>query len=267
MPYLYPDSTTSPDGKATALRPLAGVARAATLLDLLAAAPDGLGTNELARQLGVNPSNASRLLGTLRAAGLVDRAIDDGPWRLGLHLVALADRALAALDVRELARPAMRRLAAETGETVTLSVSAGGESVTVEFVPGAGSVVSVAQLGRPSVAHATATGKVMLAFGDVPLPEAELERYTERTIVERKQLAAEVKLVRSEGHAQAIGEREPDLAGLAVPIIGGGKRLIAILGLQGPESRLTEKRRTAVIPALLAAAAEVAATLGAAPRG
>jgi len=267
LPYLYPDSTTSTDGKATSLRPLAGVARAATLLDLLAAAPDGLGTNELARQLGVNPSNASRLLGTLRAAGLVDRAVDDGPWRLGLHLVALADRALAALDVRELARPAMRRLAAETGETVTLSVSAGGESVTVEFVPGAGSVVSVAQLGRPSVAHATATGKVMLAFGDVPLPEAdELERYTERTIVERKQLAAEVKLVRSEGHAQAIGEREPDLAGLAVPIIGGGKRLIAILGLQGPESRLTEKRRIAVIPALLVAAAEVAATLGAAPR-
>ena len=184
-----------------------------------------------------------------------------------MHLVALADRALAALDVRELARPAMRRLAAETGETVTLSVSAGGESVTVEFVPGAGSVVSVAQLGRPSVAHATATGKVMLAFGDVPLPAAELERYTERTIVDRKQLAAEVKLVRSEGHAQAIGEREPDLAGLAVPIIGGGKRLIAILGLQGPESRLTEKRRTAVIPALLVAAAEVAATLGAAPGG
>ncbi len=248
------------------MRPVAAVARAATLLDLLAASPEGLGTNELARQLGVNPSNASRLLGTLRAAGLVDRTAADGPWRLGLHLVALADHALSALDVRELARPAMRRLAAETGETVTLSVSAGAESVTVEFVPGAGSIVSVAQLGRPSVAHATATGKVMLAFGEAPLPEGELEVYTERTITERKALAAVVKAAREDGYAEAVGEREDDLVALAVPIIGAAGRLVAILGLQGPESRLTEKRRSAVTPALLEAAADVATVLGGAPR-
>ncbi len=263
---MSPDSTSQSDEKSTALRPVAAVARAATLLNLLAVAPDGLGTNELARQLGVNPSNASRLLGTLRAAGLVDRAAADGPWRLGLHLVALADRALSALDVRELARPAMRRLAAETGETVTLSVSAGTESVTVEFVPGAGSVVSVAQLGRPSVAHATATGKVMLAFGDVPLPGGELARYTEQTVTDRKQLAAQVKKAKADGYAEAVGEREDDLAALAVPITGAGGRLIAILGLQGPQSRLTEKRRAAVVPALLQAAAEVAAALGGTPR-
>ena len=266
MPNLFPDSTSQSDGKPAALRPVAAVARAATLLDLLAGAPDGLGTNELARQLDVNPSNASRLLATLRAAGLVDRAAGEGPWRLGLHLVALADHALSALDVRELARPAMRHLAAETGETVTLSVAAGSESVTVEFVPGAGSVVSVAQLGRPSVAHATATGKVMLAFGDVPLPQGELEIYTERTITERKHLASVVKATRAGGYAEAVGEREEDLAALAVPIIGAGSRLIAILGLQGPESRLTEKRRAAVIPALVEAAADVATALGAAPR-
>jgi IclR family acetate operon transcriptional repressor len=160
----------------------------------------------------------------------------------------------------------MRQLAAETGETVTLSVSAGAESVTVEFVPGAGSVVSVAQLGRPSVAHATATGKVMLAFGDAPLPEGELEIYTERTITRSKELAAVIKEARRLGYAEAIGEREDDLAALAVPIIGAGSRLIAILGLQGPESRLTEKRRAAVIPALIEAAADVATALGAAPR-
>ncbi|CAB5032380.1 unannotated protein [freshwater metagenome] len=266
MPNLFPDSTSQSDGKSTALRPVAAVARAATLLDLLAVAPDGLGTNELARQLGVNPSNASRLLGTLRAAGLVDRGVGDGPWRLGLHLVALADHALSALDVRELARPAMRQLATETGETVTLSVAAGGESVTVEFVPGVGSVVSVAQLGRPSVAHATATGKVMLAFGGVPLPQGELEIFTERTITQRKALAAEVKSARSRGYAEAVGEREEDLVALAVPIVGAGSRLIAILGLQGPESRLTEKRRASVVPALLEAAADVATALGAAPR-
>ncbi len=236
------------------------------LLDRLAAAPDGLGTNEIARQISVNPSNASRLLGTLQAAGLVDRAGSDGRWRLGLHLVVLADHALAALDVRELARPAMRLLAAETGETVTLSVPSGGESVTVEFVAGAGSVVSVAQLGRPSVAHATATGKVMLAFGDVPLPGGELEPYTAQTITDRKQLAAEVKRAKAAGYGEAVAEREVDLVALAVPIIGAGKRLIAILGLQAPASRLDQARRAELVPALRLAADQVVAALGGAPR-
>jgi IclR family acetate operon transcriptional repressor len=126
--------------------------------------------------------------------------------------------------------------------------------------------VSVAQLGRPSVAHATATGKVMLAFGDVPLPQGELAIYTERTITERRELAAVVKAARDGGYAEAVGEREDDLAALAVPIISAGGRLIAILGLQGPESRLTAKRRVAVIPALVEAAADVATALGGAPR-
>ena len=53
---------------------------------------------------------------------------------------------------------------------------------------------------------------------------------------------------------------------LTVPIVGAGSRLIAILGLQGPESRLTEKRRAAVTPALLEAAADVATALGGGPR-
>ena len=47
------------------------------------------------------------------------------------------------------------------------------------------SVQSVAQLGRPSVGHATAAGKVMLAFGDVELPEEPLEAFTPRTIATR----------------------------------------------------------------------------------
>jgi DNA-binding IclR family transcriptional regulator len=238
-------------------RTVGSVARALALLDALAEGPAGV--NALARRIGVNPSSASRLLATLERGGLVERD-PGGPYRLGLHLVALADRVLARLDVRELARPHLRALAETTGETATLSVPSGGEAVTVDFVPGASSVVSMARVGRPSVGHATAVGKVALAFGGAePGP---LDAYTERTITDPARLAAELERVRERGWAAAEGEREPDLHALAAPVLGRGGALEALLGLQGPAARLTAERRRSVLPRLLDAAGAVSRALG-----
>src|SRR5829696_989500 len=96
--------------------------------------PVGSGVNALARRIEVNPSSASRLLATLERGGLVERE-PGGPYRLGLHLVALADRVLARIDVRDVARPQLRALVERTGETATLSVPGGDEAITVDFVP------------------------------------------------------------------------------------------------------------------------------------
>ena len=242
------------------------MARALALLDELGAAPDGLGVNELARRIGVNASTASRLLATLEAGRIVERA-PGGPYRLGLRLVALADGVLARLDVRELARPRLRALVEATGETATLSVPGASEAVTVDFVAAESSVVSVARLGRPSVGHATAAGKVVLAFGAAPAgPPPELTRLTDRTITDPRALAEEVDRVRAPGWAEAAGEREPDLNARAAPVFGRSGELAAVLGLQGPAARLTEERRAEVLPALLDAAAQLQAALGGAAR-
>ena len=181
-------------------RPVGSVARALALLDELAASDTDLGVSELARRIGVNASTASRLLATLERDGYVARD-PRGPYRLGLKLVALADRALARLDIRELARPSLEELVAVTGETATLSVPGEHAAVTVDFVPSASSVSSVARLGRPSIAHATAAGKVMLAFalplGEDPVAGAgELVRYTDRTITDPAALGRELHAVR-----------------------------------------------------------------------
>jgi DNA-binding IclR family transcriptional regulator len=238
-------------------RTVGSVARALALLDALAEGPAGV--NALARRIGVNPSSASRLLATLERGGLVDRE-PGGPYRLGLHLVTLADRALARLDVRDLARPLLRSLVEQTGETATLSVPAAEHAITVDFVPAEASVISMARVGRPSIGHATAAGKVMLAFGGSQ-PGA-LDAYTERTITSSERLAAELDVVRRQGWAEAEGEREPDLNALAAPVVGRGGALVAILGLQGPGGRLTAERRRAVLPALLDAAARASRALG-----
>jgi IclR family acetate operon transcriptional repressor len=243
---------------------VASVARALALLDEVARSDDGLGVNELARRIGVNPSTASRLLGTLEDGGFVERS-PDGPYRLGLKLVTLSDRVLGQLDVRDRARPWLTWLVEETGETATLSVPGEGEAITVDFVPSSSSVVSMARVGRPSVAHATAVGKVMLAFGSAGArdgADGELVAYTDRTITDRLALAAELETVRTSGIAEAVGEREPDLNAMAAPVIGRRGEFVAILGLQGPAARLPASTRRALHAPLRRAASELGRSLG-----
>jgi len=243
---------------------VASVTRALALLDEVARSEDGLGVNELARRIGVNASTASRLLGTLEDAGFVERSAD-GPYRLGLKLLALSDRVLGQLDVRDRARPWLTWLVEETGETATLSVPGGGQAITVDFVPSSSSVVSMARVGRPSVAHATAAGKVMLAFGSAVLDvdaQGQLTAFTERTITDPGELAAELEAVRASGIAEAVGEREPDLNALAVPVMGRRDELVAILGLQGPAARLPASTRRALRGPLRRAASELGRSLG-----
>jgi DNA-binding IclR family transcriptional regulator len=244
-----------------ATRPVAAVQRAASVLDLLAANGE-LGTNEVARRTALHPSSVSRLLATLVDAGLVEHVPDSGRYRLGLRLVELGNAVLARLDLREIARPHLRALVDETGETATLSAPGEPDAITVDFVQSASSVQSVARVGRPSVAHATATGKVALAFGEVELPAEPLQAFTDRTIVDRTVLAHEVERVRAQGWAQAVGEREEGLNALAAPVRGSRGELAAVLGVQGPGSRFGPDSMARALETLLARAAAVSNALG-----
>jgi IclR family acetate operon transcriptional repressor len=245
-----------------ASRTVAAVERAVAVLDALANGTGELGTNELARRTGLHPSSVSRLLATLAAAGLVEHVAETGRYRLGMRLLHLGNAVLARLDLREVARPHLHALAEETGETATLSAPGDPDAVTVDFVQSRASVQSVARLGRPSVAHATATGKVALAFGRVELPPGPLQAYTARTVVDRDALAAEVALVRGRGWASAAGEREEDLNALAAPVRGRDGELAAVLGLQGPSSRFGEEAMERAVAPLVARAAAVSDALG-----
>src|SRR5213082_1412210 len=153
-----------------ALRLVGAVQRAFNVLDVLAEADTELGTNEIARRTGINASSVSRLLATLVAGGLVEHLPESGRYRLGLRLLQLGNAVLARLDLREIARPHLQALVDETGETATLSAPGERDAVTVDFAQSASSVQSVAHVGRPSIGHATATGKVLLAFGEAGVP-------------------------------------------------------------------------------------------------
>ncbi len=232
-----------------------------TILDALAEGGE-LGTNELARRIGATPSTVSRQLGTLVASGLVEHVPATGRYRLGIRVVRLANAVLAGLDVRAVARPHLEELVRTTGETATLSVPGEEDAVTVDFVPSAHYVRHVTQLGRPSVAHATSAGKVMLAFTDRSVPRPPLPAFTPRTITDPAALAREIERVRRQGYAAAIEEREPGLAAVAAPVFGSVGELAGIVALQGPTARFGRTQIRAAVPLLLDRTAAISAALG-----
>jgi IclR family acetate operon transcriptional repressor len=252
---------TMPRTGQPAIRHVAAVQRAVAVLDALADGTAELGTNEIARRTGINASTVSRLLATLADAGLVEHVAGTGRYRLGMRLLQLGNAVLARIDLREVARPHLAALVEATGETATLSAPGEHEAVTVDFVQSASFVQSVAQVGRPSAAHATAVGKVFLAHGG-RLRDGELEAFTARTITNRAHLAAELERVRVRGYAQAVGEREEALNAIAAPVLDVRGALAAILGVQGPSSRFDEARMRAALEPLLEHSTTVSAALG-----
>ena len=242
-----------------ASRPVAAVGRAVAVLEALADADGDLGTNEIARRTGINPSTVSRLLATLGGAGLVAHSAETGRYRLGLRMLHYGNAVLSRLDLREIARGHLRTLTTAIGETATLSVAGGGTALTVDFVQSPASVQSVATLGRPSVAHATAVGKVLLAFTD-QRPDTSLTAFTEATITDPDRLREEVERTWERGWAEATGEREQDLHAVAVPVCNADGALLAILGVQGPSWRFGPDERRVAIEHLQRAAGQIGAT-------
>jgi DNA-binding IclR family transcriptional regulator len=245
-------------------RDVEATVRAVAILGALA---DGgeQGTTGLARRTGISASTVSRQLGTLVRVGLVEHAADTGRYRLGVGVLRLASAVLGRLDVRDVARPHLEQLVDEVGETATLSIPGDRDAITVDFVPTDRYLQGVTRLGRPSVGHASSAGKVLLAFGGVPLPRGRLRRYAPRTITDPARLAKEIETVRTQGWAMAIEEREPGLSAIAAPVWGPGGTLVAIVALQGPSSRFDRAAIERARPLLLTCAATISAAVGGVP--
>lgn len=241
-------------------RRIESVERAASVLSTLAEARSELGTNEIARRIEASMSTVSRVLSTLDSVGLVVHSPDTGRYRLGVRLLQLANAARESLDIRSLARPHVERINQLTGETATLSIPGDQEAITVDFVQSELSVRSVAAVGRPSAAHATAVGKVFLAHGG-ELPRQPLHQYTSWTTTEPEAVRADADLARRRGWAASVQEREDDLNAVAVPVGRVGGPLVAIIGVQGPAGRFTGSAMHAATQTLLDQAAQLSVSL------
>jgi DNA-binding IclR family transcriptional regulator len=146
------------------------------------------GVTEVARELDIHKSTAYRLLTTLRDRGLVEQDAATEKYRLGFGLVLLARAVRADLDILRCARPVCERLSERTRETVTIAVLEGDDAVVIHQSISRASALGVDWTGRHTPLHATAAGKIFLAYMPedqlLRILEGPLERFTDNTIVD-----------------------------------------------------------------------------------
>jgi IclR family acetate operon transcriptional repressor len=245
------------------------VLRAVRLLKAIGAQPGEPTLADLVQAVGLNKTTAYRLLTALEAEGLVERGDGDG-YRLGPELVALGGRALGAPDLREAAREELVALAKNTRETAHLEVRVGGETLILDEVMGSHRMGTTPSVGTRWPAHATSTGKVLLAALSASDLEAlltsALPALTPRTITDKAALRRELLRVRERGYATGIEELEPGFMAVAVPVHTRDGQVVASVGIGGPRVRLDPERLAAIAKTLPSHAARISARLGAARR-
>lgn len=244
--------------------PVQSVDRAVTILELLAH-QGVLGVTQLAQELNVHKSTASRLVAALERRGLVEQVEDRGKYRLGSGILRLAGATNARLDLVKEARPVCRRLAASTGETINLAVLTSNAALYIDQTVGPTATPSYNWVGQHIPLHATSNGKVLLSEVSVTELGAftrELPAYTPHTITSRDELSAELALVRDRGYAVAVDELEAGLSAVAAPVRNQHGEVVASLSVSGPTFRMTEARMAQLVPQLQHSAEEVSARLG-----
>lgn len=243
------------------------VDRAIAILYLLAErGREGAGVTDVATELGVHKSTAFRLIEALENGDLVEQLEERGKYHLGRGIVRLAGATTSQLELPIESRPVCRRLAAELGETVNLAIADSGEATNILQEYGSSAITGRNWIGRPTPLHATASGKVLLAWAEpdeaAKALAGELTEYTELTITDPAVLEAELGKIREQGWASTTEEFEVGLNAIAAPIRGASGDVVAAVGVSAPSYRLPVESFADVAAQLAVGADEISSRLG-----
>jgi len=203
---------------------------------------------DLSEDLDLPKSTLHRFLRSLEAHGILRQDEESKQWRLGYHLFVWGNLAQRSTALWDIAKPVMRDLVADTGETVLLTVYDARAVVCVEKVESSHSVRLALDAGSRRPPHAGASSKILMAH----LPEEEIEEIIEsqglpklcaNTITDKEELDAELDRIRELGYAQSVEETDLGAWGVATPIRDWDGSVIAAIGVAGPTSRFGEQVR------------------------
>lgn len=214
------------------------VDRALALVDIIAESEDGLSLAQISTSIGLPKSTVFGLLSTLRDYNYIQQSPEDGRYQLGIKLFELGTQVARTWDIRDAARPVLRRLINEFGETVHLGAEDNGEVLYLEKMSPESIVNIVSEVGIRLPMHCSALGKVLLANKS----KSELKRiigmrglpaFTHKTITTQTKLEKELAQIREQGYAIDDGEIMENLRCVAAPIrdsYGVAKYAISISG-------------------------------------
>ena len=242
------------------------VSHALDVLEQFGGEPDELGVTELSKRLKLHKNNVFRLLATLEARGYIEQNKATENYRLGVRCLRIGQRFVTQMGLLRQARPVMHQLVKSSRETAFIAVMRNGAVVPLDAVEAEQPVRLVSRIGDLMPLHCTAVGKAHLAFADdelrAALPET-LQKFTEKTIVERQALAQQLKKVAENGYAVDLGEHIEDVRSVAVPVRDYTRAVVGSLAISGPAYRLSQERiEKDVVPLMLKAGRELSSRLG-----
>lgn len=219
------------------------VARALAILRAFNSDRAAMSLTEIAEATDLYKSTVLRLAATLEAEGFLVRGADrlfrpgQELWRLG----ALYQR---GLDLGDLVRPCLRRLVDATGETASFYIADGNERICLYRLNSPRSVRHHLEEGQRLPIDRGAAGRVLVAFGNGDDPES--------------------RAIRAKGFHLSAGERDPEVAAAAVPVIDVHGKLRGALSVSSIRTRFDEQTIRIAIKALMAEAKALSGLLPAA---
>lgn len=221
---------------------------------------------EVAEEMDVARSTAYRYLQSLVGSGFLEES-DGGRFRLGRRILELARLARRGIGLSEVARPVMRRLAAETRETVLLTRLAGSTVICLEREEAEHQTIRITyERGQVMPINAGASAFALLAWMDKPeletlLATVTLDPITSATITTKAALRKRLAETAVQGYGLSRGELDEDVLGVAAPIRDARGRVAAAISVAAVAARVPERQIPALAEAVRAAADEISQTL------
>jgi IclR family KDG regulon transcriptional repressor len=207
------------------------------IIEALAAAGQPMRLTALANQLGEPKAKMHRHLSTLKHLGFVDQDAKTETYRLGLKLVYIGQSAIDQFDLRRLAEPYMSRLRDLTRQTVVLSTPASGDAIINAVVESPNLVTISVRLGYRLPAHASAQGRLNLAFAPPAVQQRILARklqvFTPRTMVDPAKLRERLTQIRQQLFDVSMDETLLGISAVAAPILNFDNELVGAIAIVG----------------------------------
>lgn len=236
------------------------------ILEALAESRDDIGVSELALQLGTTKGTVFRHLQTLSERGYVRQNASTQRYCLGPQAVRMGEAASARIDLIALSQTTLRALREETGETAVVSVVDGRGVTVLATVLGKSTLEIGVRPGSDLVLHASAQGKVALAFSRRPflaqLRRRGLPSLTPHTITDFERLEAELARVRAQGFASAPDEDTVGINAISAPVFDGQGEVIATVAIVGSAQYIRHEPDPAQTSAVTRAAATLSSSMG-----
>jgi DNA-binding IclR family transcriptional regulator len=212
---------------------------------------------EIADHFGWPRSSTFNLLTTLSEKGYLYEPRPRAGFYPTPRFLAIARMASEVEPLPAWTHALIADLSAETGETAAIVAPSGTMAVFIDVVESSAPIRYFAQIGHRVPIHATSSGRSLLLQytadeRDAVYRKIEFKQYGPSTPISIEAVEAELRISVDRGYCQSFADYSRDLAGVAVPLPIGDRRLSVVVA--GPEFRIGPK--VPDVAALIAKAVE-----------